>query len=454
VAKPQSMLLVLGLPFRREGDRLLCESQAVNGLQRWGDNFESVILAAPVMPTDLPQDWQNQGIWIDVATLDPQQFEFVPLPWAYALPDFLRHYASTRSQLADLVKRCSYLQFGLEWLIGDWAAIAAIEAAKQGKAYAIHKDIVSHKMLLQTATSFKSRLLARFKAPLIQAYHHWIIRHADLGLWHGADCYAAYSSLCPNSYLIHDIHTKPSDLITTAALAVKQDSTLTGVLRICYVGRMAAMKAPLQWVQTMARLKELGVEFTATWVGDGEQRAETEAAIATLGLTSYIQVLGFESDRQRVLQHFREAHVLVFTHVTPESPRCLIEALISGTPILGYESAYAKDIVKTNPLAGSFVSVGNWQQLAEVIRSVDRDRPTLAQRTLAAAACGQHFSDEAVFLERSRLIKHHLTPSTSIQDASIPPRSTQEIDLDRTTIIPDSVLDSTFSDRNPSSISK
>jgi hypothetical protein len=132
----------------------------------------------------------------------------------------------------------------------------------------------------------------------------------------------------------------------------------------------------------------------------------------------------------------------------------LIEALISGTPILGYESAYAKDIVKTNPLAGSFVSVGNWQQLAEVIRSVDRDRPTLAQRTLAAAACGQHFSDEAVFLERSRLIKHHLTPSTSIQDASIPPRSTQEIDLDRTTIIPDSVLDSTFSDRNQSSISK
>jgi glycosyltransferase involved in cell wall biosynthesis len=430
--KPQSMLLVLGLPFKREGDRLLCEAQAFNGLQRWIDNFASIVLAAPVMPSSTPKDWQNQGTWVDLATLqNSHQFEFIPLPWAYSLPEFVHHYSSTRSRLAEAIAECEYLQFALEWLIGDWAAIAALEALKQGRTYAIHKDIVSHKMLVQTANkSFKKRLIARLKAPIMKAYHYWIIRRAGLGLWHGADCYADYSPLCANSYLIHDIHTKQADLIDPETLTTKSSACQTETLKICYVGRLAAMKAPLQWVQALAALKQLDVPFLATWLGEGELRSATEAAIASAALTNRIQLLGFEPERDRVLQHLRSAHILVFTHITLESPRCLIEALISGTPIVGYESAYAKDLVKDHPAAGVFVPVGNWQQLAEVISEIERDRPLLAQRIHAAANCGQHFSDTAVFQHRSRLIKQHLSlPSLKPSDSPTNPQP--DVDLDR-----------------------
>jgi glycosyltransferase involved in cell wall biosynthesis len=444
VIKSQSMLLVLGLPFKREGDRLLCESQALNGLQRWADNFESIILAAPVMPAQVPFDWSNQGTWLDVATLErPERFEFVPLPWAFSLPDFVRNYAATRSLLAKLIARCEYIQLALEWLIGDWAAIAALEAIHQGRPYAIHKDIVSHKLLLQTSQgkSLKTRLMAQLKAPIMQAYHQWIIRRAGLGLWHGADCYNAYQPFCANSYLIHDIHTKSTDLLDSTALADKCRESQTGVLRICYVGRMTAMKAPQQWVKALGKAKELGAEFTATWVGEGELRSDTEAAIAQLGLGDRIQLTGFETDRERVLDYLRAAHILVFTHITLESPRCLIEALISGTPIIGYDSAYVHDLVKDNSAAGVFVPIGNWQQLAAVILEIDRDRPALARRILAAAACGQHFSDEAVFRERSSLIKHHLGQSTdtaaTLQDETPKPRPYAAIDVDRLAEAPD-----------------
>ena len=45
----QSMLLVLPVPFLVRGEELLFEAQASNGLNRWADHFEQVVVAAPVI---------------------------------------------------------------------------------------------------------------------------------------------------------------------------------------------------------------------------------------------------------------------------------------------------------------------------------------------------------------------------------------------------------------------
>ncbi len=47
------MFLVLPVPFRIQGTELFFESQACNGLERWADNFELVIVAAPTIPESL-----------------------------------------------------------------------------------------------------------------------------------------------------------------------------------------------------------------------------------------------------------------------------------------------------------------------------------------------------------------------------------------------------------------
>ena len=59
------------------------------------------------------------------------------------------------------------------------------------------------------------------------------------------------------------------------------------------------------------------------------------------GLGDVVSLPGFVSSRAKVMEFLRGIHVLVFCHRTPESPRCLVEALMSGTGILGYESDYA-----------------------------------------------------------------------------------------------------------------
>ena len=406
----KGMLLVLPVPFRLVDGQLFFEAQACNGLERWADNFGFVTVAALLMPEDLAAQ-QTTIVWRDTATLaDPQRFEFVSLPWAYSASRFLTHYRSTKALLSQLVERSRYLQFCIGGLVGDWAAVAAIEAHQQKRTYAIHTDWVEHKHILQVTKDkgLPKRLKARVLSVLMERYNAWIIRRATLGLWHGADCYTDYSPLCDNSFLIHDIHTNAADVIGPAALADKVSRvTSEQTMRLCYAGRMEPMKAPLDWIKAIERAHRLGVDLKATWLGAGSLLPEMQQMIAERDLGSVIELVGFESDRGKLLKKIRESHLMLFTHITPESPRCLIESLISGTPIVGYQSNYADDLVKEFG-GGEFVPVGQWELLGDLLATLSQDRSRLAQLIQQAGENGKRFNDEAVFRERSELMKAYL----------------------------------------------
>jgi glycosyltransferase involved in cell wall biosynthesis len=189
------------------------------------------------------------------------------------------------------------------------------------------------------------------------------------------------------------------------------------------------MKAPLDWVRAIGRARELGVEIQATWLGDGDLREQVEQLVEQLGLGDCIELAGYEDDRSAVLQRLRSAHLMLFTHVTTESPRCLVEALVSGTAIVGYYSRYAEEL--THDGGGAFVPVPDWRQLGERLRDLwgdggngeadpcgngeadpcgngEADRLQLRQLIEAAAAKRMRFNDRVVFQERSDLIKRYL----------------------------------------------
>ncbi|HEY9641050.1 MAG TPA: glycosyltransferase, partial [Coleofasciculaceae cyanobacterium] len=131
-----------------------------------------------------------------------------------------------------------------------------------------------------------------------------------------------------------------------------------------------------------------------------------------LKLDSCIELYGLERDRAKLLQKIRESHLMPFTHITPESPRCLIESLVSGTPIVGYESQYVEELTEHYG-GGAFVPVHDWQKLGELIAALYHDRSRLSQLIQEAGTNGARFNDEAVFQERSQLIKQHLVVCNS-----------------------------------------
>jgi glycosyltransferase involved in cell wall biosynthesis len=124
------------------------------------------------------------------------------------------------------------------------------------------------------------------------------------------------------------------------------------------------------------------------------------------GLADVVSLPGFVSDRDELLAQLRAAHVHVFCHTTPESPRNLVEALISGCPIVGYHSDFAEELVTDG--GGAFVAIGDTKGLVDRLASLIANRQDLITMTRQAAVSGKRFNDVAVFQHRSELIKKHL----------------------------------------------
>jgi glycosyltransferase involved in cell wall biosynthesis len=403
----ESILLVLPVPFRRVADKLLFERQACNGLNRWADNFEKVVVAAPVMPESLARK-ETAITWEDSArVLDAEKIECVELPWSYAIKDFAHDYSTTRRLLASQIRQCNYLQFAIGGLVGDWAAVAALEAHSQGRPFTIHTDRVEHQLLLELVRGQRNlrALKVQILAPVMERYHRYIIERCCAGLWHGRDCYSYYSAWSKSNYLIHDVHTQPADAISQAALDDKITSVLSlPEIRIGYAGRMSSMKAPVDWLKAIAHARSLGARISATWYGDGELRGQMEAGIKALNLSGIVNLPGFVSSRETMLARLRDSHLLVFTHITPESPRCLLESLICGTPLAGYDSDFARDLTDERG-GGSYVPRHDWRALGELIASLASNRKVLAKMIGQAARNGSRFNDRDVFRERSEIIK-------------------------------------------------
>jgi glycosyltransferase involved in cell wall biosynthesis len=409
-----TLLIYAPVPLYLEGGEMLVEEQACNGLRLWAENFRRLIVFMPVSPT------RPKGVWVPVARIGKalDRIEIVPVPMAYRPQEFLRALPATRRLIRSLIERADYLSFSIGGLFGDWGAVAAMEAHRMGRPFAVWTDRVESEVVRRTADQgpFKARLRARLYHRPMAWLERFIIRRSSLGLFHGKETYDTYAPYSGNPHIVHDVHYAKSDHIDGAALAAKIDACAQGPLRICYVGRADPMKGPLDWIETLEKLARQAPDFQATWLGEGDQFDALKSRIELSGLGDRVKTPGYVTDRTRVLDALREAHVFLFCHKTPESPRCLIEALISACPIVGYGSAFASDLVSAHG-GGQFVATGDTSSLANLLGGLANDRARLADLIGRARMDGEPFDDVAVFRHRSEIIKQHLPPVRRAQTA-------------------------------------
>src|SRR5260370_35740025 len=157
-------------------------------------------------------------------------------------------------------------------VLGGGGCVAAREAARQGRRFAIHADRVEDEVVRRTAGNLGvlKGLRKRVEAAAMRRYHRHIIRRCTLGLWHGKECYDAYAPFCAQSHIIHDVHTKPEDILDAAEAERKAASAVSAPeLSICYAGAEHAMKGPVDWIGALARARDRGVGCRATSPGGG-----------------------------------------------------------------------------------------------------------------------------------------------------------------------------------------
>lgn len=410
--KSDSILLVLPVAFKKGDNGELClEKQACNGIDRWADNFARVTVACPVIDESR---FQSDTTIEHVPASDLQHLdrvELVELPASHRIRDYIQ----SRKLLARLIDENRYLCFAIGGLLGDWASLAATQAIRLRRPYAVWTDRVEHQVVRNSYQDRHGlRRIYRFlRDRLLQSWlmaiaERHVISRAELGLFHGMDCFAAYGHWCREPHLVHNIHLKESDRISPQALQEKMRQIMAGrALRISYAGRVAAMKGPLDWIETMGQLESMGIDFSASWLGDGPLLEQARQQLKTRGLDDRVSFPGHQGEKDRLLQSFRQADLFVFCHQTPESPRCLIEAMLSGTPIVGYDSPYPEDLLQE--FSTRLLTARNdTAALASTLQRLDSHRDELARAVEHCHRISEHYTDQAVFSHRSRLIKAHL----------------------------------------------
>jgi len=146
------------------------------------------------------------------------------------------------------------------------------------------------------------------------------------------------------------------------------------------------------------------VAFEAVWFGDGELLPAMKARAEAAGLSGSVRFPG-SVPRTEVMTAVRDADMFLFCHQTEESPRCLVEAIASGSPIVGYSSQYARDLVDTGE---TFVERGDVRTLAERLARLDADRGAMARLARAALQSSLRLDRDAAIFERVRLVKEFM----------------------------------------------
>jgi glycosyltransferase involved in cell wall biosynthesis len=173
----------------------------------------------------------------------------------------------------------------------------------------------------------------------------------------------------------------------------------TGILRVVYAGRAHREKGIFDWIETLKLAHDEGVKFDATWFGDGP---DLDAAIAAAkDLPGCIHFPGSVANHQELISKLKQFDLFLFCHKTPESPRCLVEALVCGLPLLGYDSPYPRDLISVHG-GGVLTAPHRPSDLANILAGFPSNSRDLTERAIKD---GADFNDESVFRHRSDLMR-------------------------------------------------
>jgi glycosyltransferase involved in cell wall biosynthesis len=178
--------------------------------------------------------------------------------------------------------------------------------------------------------------------------------------------------------------------------------------RILTVARLIAKKGLPTVYRALKVLKDKGIAFSHTLIGDGEDREKILTVIKDLGLTAHTRWLGTQP-HEVVQDYYRRAHLFVLgCEVAPNGdrdgiPNVLFESMAMGVPVVATRLSAIPELVETEK-TGLLVAPGQPRQLAEAMLKMLTD-DTLRVRVIPAARqrVMQDFDNRVLVNELARI---------------------------------------------------
>lgn len=403
--RPNSLLLIIPPVLDRVDGDLVVDIDFAHNLDAYLKRFSEVCVMCPLTSTSLtfPETVPIQAI----DGHDRLTFDILPMP--YREDRYLKERKRTCAAMRERIRSHEFILVSPHAAF-DWSTLAASICRREGIPYNMEADW----SLPQARRQLWQRMpwgLQKVRKWMSHAIHdrayYRALKRSSLSLLQGGDVFHDLAPHAPNPYSVLNVQVDQADHITPTELLAKLDSIDSHhPIEIVYAGRASDMKGPYHWLDVIAVLKQHGCQFHATWIGDGDQLAEMKQIVDERGLAKHCSLPG-RLGRNETRHLVKTANVFLFCHLIKESPRCLVEALALGTPIVGFEGHYAKGLVKESG-GGVFVGVGATDELAKVVIELTRSRNDLRSLTIEAAMTGKALERDAAITRRIDLMQSHL----------------------------------------------
>jgi glycosyltransferase involved in cell wall biosynthesis len=149
------------------------------------------------------------------------------------------------------------------------------------------------------------------------------------------------------------------------------------------VGRLSKEKGHVDLIHAFARIREMAAELPVrlVLVGEGPERRNIELACRALKVSDDVTLVGQQSE---VGRYYAAADLFLLTSYSEGSPNVLLEAMVSGIPVIATSVGGVPEIA-TNEENALLVPKGNPQAIASAAVRTLRD-PQLRARLAQKAA--------------------------------------------------------------------
>lgn len=171
----------------------------------------------------------------------------------------------------------------------------------------------------------------------------------------------------PDWQKIHVVRCVVDDSFLNGDAAAQDDRAVGEPGRLVSVGRLSEQKGYGVMIEAAALLKQHGIPFTLTILGDGELRPTLQAAIDRHGLADSVRLAGW-ADAATVRREIRNARALVMASFAEGLPVVIMEALALYRPVISTTVAGVPELLQPGA-CGWLVPPGSADALAAAMRA-------------------------------------------------------------------------------------
>ena len=172
-----------------------------------------------------------------------------------------------------------------------------------------------------------------------------------------------------------------------ARIAESREESLQAPFRLLFAGRLVEQKNIPTLLEAARLLADRSRQFRLVIVGDGPLRESLRRKVKVLGLQSYVEFLGWQSQSQ-VAEHYETSSVFVLSSTFEGTPLVLMECSLHGLPAVTTAVDGCSEVV-IHGETGLVVRSGRSDELADAIEWLmdhPYERQLFSERARARAA--------------------------------------------------------------------